>query len=96
VDDLADACVFLMQTYDSGEIINIGVGEDISIKDLAGMVAEAVDFEGAVSFDSAKPDGTPRKLLDVSRINSLGWHWRVDLRQGIRTTYDWYLKTADH
>ncbi len=92
VDDLADACVFLMQTYDSGEIINIGVGEDITIKDLAGMIAEAVDFEGAVSFDSAKPDGTPRKLLDVSRIRSLGWCPRIGLHDGIRRAYESYLK----
>ena len=92
VDDLADACVFLMRHYDSGEIINIGTGEDQTIRELAETVAELVGYADGVSFDSSKPDGMPRKLLDVSRVTSLGWHWRVDLRQGIRTTYDWYLK----
>ncbi len=93
VDDLADACVFLMRHYDSGEIINEGTGEDLTIRELAETVAELVGYQDGVSFDSSKPDGTPQKLLDVSRITSLGWRWRVDLRQGIRTTYDWYMKT---
>jgi GDP-L-fucose synthase len=96
VDDLADACVFLMRRYDFGEIINIGVGKDLTIRELARLVAEAVGFEGSISFDSSKPDGTPQKLLDVSRMTSLGWHCQVDLRRGIRMTYDWYLKTVAH
>ena len=96
VDDLADACVHLMREYESKEIINVGTGEDLTIRELAETVAEVVGYEDGISFDSSKPDGTPQKLLDVSRITSLGWHWRVDLRRGIRMTYDWYLKTADH
>ncbi len=92
VDDLADACVFLMQHYDSEEIINIGVGEDLTIRELAQLVAEAVGFEGSISIDPAKPDGTPRKLLDVSRIRSLGWGPRIGLRQGIHMTYECYLE----
>ena len=95
VDDLANACVFLMRHYDSGEIINIGTGEDLTIRELAETVAEVVGYQDGVSFDSSKPDGTPQKLLDVSRMTSLGWRWRVDLKRGIRTTYDWYLETVD-
>jgi GDP-L-fucose synthase len=94
VDDLADACVFLMRRYDSGEIINIGVGKDLTIGELARLVAETVGFEGSISFDSSKPDGTPQKLLDVSKMSSLGWRCQVDLRRGIRMTYDWYRKTV--
>ncbi len=90
VDDLADACVFLMQNYDTGGVINIGVGEDLTIKELAAIVAEAVDFEGSIAFDSAKPDGTPRKLLDVSRIQSLGWTPRTSLPEGIGRAYEGY------
>ncbi len=93
-DDLADACVFLMRHYDSGEIINIGVGEDLTIRELAELVAEAVGFEGSISIDSARPDGTPRKLLDVSRIQSLGWRPRIGLPDGIRRTYESYLENS--
>ncbi len=96
VDDLADACVHLMREYESKEIINVGTGEDLTIRELAEAVAEVVGYEDGISFDFSKPDGTPQKLLDVSRIKSLGWHWRVDLRRGIRMTYDWYLKTLAH
>ena len=94
VDDLAGACLFLMQNYDSEEIVNVGVGEDLSIKELAGIVSEVVGFEGGVAFDSSKPDGTPRKLLDVSVINSLGWRPAIGLREGIRQTYEWYVQRA--
>lgn len=91
VDDLADALCFLMQHYDAAEIINIGVGDDISIADLAALVGRIVGFAGDIAFDSSKPDGTPRKLLDVTRLNDLGWRARIDLQQGIRDTYRWYL-----
>ncbi len=92
VDDLADACVFLMQNYDESEIINIGVGKDISIRELAELIKEIVGFRGEIRYDISKPDGTPRKLLDVSRIESLGWRSRISLREGIEKTYQWYVK----
>lgn len=95
VDDLADACVFLMQHYDDEEIINVGVGEDISIRDLAELIARIVGFEGEIVWDSSKPDGTPRKLLDVSRLFSLGWRPRISLEEGIRQTYQWFVEHHD-
>ncbi len=91
VDDLADACLFLMENYDESEIVNIGVGEDLSIKALAMLIKEVVGYSGELTFDTSKPDGTPRKLLDVSRLNSLGWKARISLREGLRQTYQWYL-----
>ena len=93
VDDLAEACVFLMQNCDyhnMGEFVNIGAGEDLKIKDLALLVRDAVGFQGQVVWDETKPDGTPKKLLDISRIRSLGWRPRIDFREGIRNMYDWY------
>jgi GDP-L-fucose synthase len=90
VDDLADAAVFLMRDYDSPEIINVGVGKDISIAELAALVREAVGFEGEVVYDSSKPDGTPRKWLDTSRLTKLGWQPKIGLREGISTTLAWY------
>ena len=84
VEDLADACVFLLENYDSSEHINVGSGEDLSIKDLAAIVAEEVGFAGETLWDESKPDGTPRKLLDVSKINDLGWRATTGLREGIR------------
>jgi GDP-L-fucose synthase len=90
VDDLADACVYLMERYDGADIVNVGVGEDIAIRDLANLVREIVGFRGAVKFDTSKPDGTPRKLLDVARLRALGWQSKNDLRRGIRETYAWY------
>lgn len=84
VDDLAEACIFLMQHYNDPEIVNVGTGEDISIKDLAILIKEMVAFEGDLHFDTTKPDGTPRKLLDVSKINALGWKYNISLREGIR------------
>lgn len=84
VEDLADACVFLLENYDSSEHINVGSGEDLSIKDLAAIVAEEVGFTGETLWDESKPDGTPRKLLDVSKINDLGWRATTGLREGIR------------
>jgi GDP-L-fucose synthase len=92
VDDLADAVVFLMNHYNDGEIINIGTGKDISIIELATMIKEEVGFNGTIEFDSTKPDGTPRKLLDVSKINGLGWSASTPLREGVRKTIQWYLE----
>ena len=90
VDDLADACVFLMQQYESDEPINVGVGADLTIAELARTVAAAVGFEGRLVFDPSKPDGTPRKLLDTSKINALGWAARIPLEVGIARTCDWF------
>ncbi|MFA4828086.1 MAG: GDP-L-fucose synthase [Thermodesulfovibrionales bacterium] len=90
VDDLADACLFLMENYDKKEIINIGTGEDVTVKELAETVKEVVGYGGEIRFDKTRPDGTPRKLLDVSRINSLGWKAKMSLRAGIEKTYEWY------
>ncbi len=92
VDDTADACVYLMKTYDGDEIVNIGTGEDISIKELAEMIKEIVGFEGKIINDTTKPDGTPRKLLDISKLHSLGWKHKIPLESGIKMTYDWFLK----
>jgi GDP-L-fucose synthase len=91
VDDLADACVFIMNHCDGNEMINIGVGKDISIKELSEMIGEIVGFEGHIHYDSTKPDGTPQKLLDVSRLHGLGWRSKTSLREGIKKTYQWYI-----
>jgi GDP-L-fucose synthase len=90
VDDLARAALFLLEHYDDPAPINVGVGEDLSIRELAELVASVVGYEGELQFDTSKPDGTPRKLLDVSRIHSLGWRARIDLRDGLTRTYAWY------
>jgi GDP-L-fucose synthase len=87
VDDLAEACVFLMTQYDGTEWLNIGTGEDISIKELALLIKSIVGFEGELIFDSSKPDGTPRKLMDVSRLHKLGWKHKIDLKEGIERVY---------
>jgi GDP-L-fucose synthase len=92
VDDLADACVFLMQHYSEPEHINVGSGEDLSIRELAEIVGEIVHPGAVLRFDTSKPDGMPRKLLDVSKIRGLGWRQRIDLRQGIDSTYRWFLE----
>jgi len=91
VDDLADACVFLMKRYDRSDIINIGVGKDLTIRALAETIAKVVGFDGDLRFDATKPDGTLLKLLDVSRLDALGWRARTSLVEGIRRTYEWYL-----
>jgi GDP-L-fucose synthase len=91
VDDLADACLFLMAHYDSAEIINVGAGKDIPIAELAALVGSVVGYTGELVFDTTKPDGTPRKLLDVSRMTALGWSPRISLRDGLATTYRWFL-----
>jgi GDP-L-fucose synthase len=92
VDDLADACVFLMDRYSSDEHINVGWGQDISIAELAQLIAEVVGFEGQLTFDTSKPDGTPRKLLDTSKINDLGWSASTPLRDGLQSTYTSFLR----
>jgi GDP-L-fucose synthase len=94
VDDLAQACLLLLQKYDSSETINIGWGDDLPIKDLAETVANVIGFEGEIEWDTSKPDGMPRKLLDTSRINALGWYPSIKLRDGVASTYDWYLENA--
>ncbi len=94
VDDLADACVFLMQAYESVEPVNIGLGEDLTIAELAAVIAEDVGFEGEIRYDSTKPDGSPQKLLDISHLTQLGWQARIPLREGIRSTYEWYKTHA--
>lgn len=94
VDELADACYFLMQNYNEPDIVNIGTGKDITIKELADLVRAIVGFDGEIIWDTTKPDGTPRKLLDVSKLNSLGWKSSLSLKEGIENTYKWYLSTV--
>ena len=91
VDDLAQACLVLLQHYDTHETINVGLGDDMPIRELAETVASVVGFEGTIEWDSSKPDGMPRKLLDTSRINELGWQPQITLRDGVASTYEWYL-----
>lgn len=90
VDDLGNACVFLMETYDDPSIINIGTGEDVTIKELSELIASTVEYKGKITWDTTKPDGTPRKLLDVSKIHKLGWHHKTALPEGLADTYKWY------
>jgi GDP-L-fucose synthase len=94
VDDLADAALFLMLHYDGEEIINVGTGEDVTIRELANLIGSITGFHGRLAFDESKPDGTPRKLLDVSRLNALGWKARIPLVEGILSTYSWYLSNG--
>ena len=94
VDDLADACFFLLENYDSPEIVNIGCGEDVSIKELAETVCEVLGFQGSLVFDTSKPDGTPRKLMNVGKLLALGWKPRIGLKEGIRDAYEWFLKNG--
>jgi GDP-L-fucose synthase len=94
VDDLADACLFLLNNYDSPEIVNIGCGEDFTIRELVETVCETLGFDGDLVFDTSKPDGTPRKLLNIEKIRSLGWTPRIPLREGILDAYTWFLKSA--
>ncbi|QLC50637.1 GDP-L-fucose synthase [Methanolobus zinderi] len=94
VDDMADACIYLMENYDysdTAEFVNIGTGKDLSIKELAKMIKDIVGYKGEIVYDRTKPDGTPRKLLDVSRLHGLGWRGKITLREGIEQTYKWYL-----
>jgi GDP-L-fucose synthase len=94
VDDVADALVFLMERYDEEPFLNVGWGEDLTIAELARTVADVVGFGGALTFDPSKPDGTPRKLLDTSRLRALGWSPRIPLREGIKRTYTWFLENV--
>jgi GDP-L-fucose synthase len=96
VDDLADACVFLMGNYSAPEPINVGWGKDISVGELAAIVSRTVGFTGGLRFDPSKPDGTPRKLLDVTRMTARGWTAAISLEAGIRSTYDWYRSNLAH
>ena len=93
VDDLADACLFLMQHYQEGEIINIGVGQDLQILELARLVGEVIGYQGRIALDSSYPDGTPQKLLDVSRLTALGWQARTPLQEGLKKTYAWFCSS---
>ena len=94
VNDLADACVFLLKHFSGEEILNVGVGSDVSIRELAGLIAEVVGFRGEFTYLTDKPDGMPRRLLDVGRLRALGWSARTQLRDGLRSSYDWYLANA--
>ena len=95
-NDLADACLFLLERYDSPEIINVGCGEDVTIRELAEMVCGSVGFRGSLVFDATKPDGTPRKLLDVSLLFGMGWRPKIALRDGIRDAYQWFVNSETH
>jgi len=94
VDDLANACVFLMNRYDDQEIVNIGTGEDLTIKELAETIKKIIGYNGELNWDSSKPDGTPKKLLDVSKLEQLGWKYKTDLQSGLEKTFDWYIKNS--
>ena len=94
VDDMADACVYLMENYDAsdiGEFVNIGVGEDLTIRELAELIGKIVGYGGEIVYDTTKPDGTPQKLLDVSKLHGLGWEAKISLRDGIKQAYEWYV-----
>ena len=92
MDDLARACLYVMEHYEGEAFLNVGVGEDVSIRELAAMVQEVVGFNGRIDWDASKPDGTPRKLLDVSKLHALGWQASIPLRAGVAATYQWYLR----
>ena len=95
VDDLADACLFLMHHFDQESHINVGTGEDLTIRELAALVGEVVHPDARLVFDTTKPDGTPQKLLDVSRLHDLGWKHKIELRRGVESTYEWFLENLD-
>lgn len=96
VDDMADACVFLLENYDGEQHVNIGTGKEVTIKELAEMVKKTVGFEGEIIWNDGMPDGTPRKLTDVTKLHSLGWRHKVELEEGIRMAYDWFRENVDH
>ena len=96
VDDMASACLHLLENYDGPEQVNVGTGQDVTIKELAATVAEAVGYSGAIDWDTSKPDGTPRKLLDVSKLTASGWTASIDLDSGIRSTVEWYRSNSEH
>jgi GDP-L-fucose synthase len=95
VDDMSDACVYLMETYEGNNFVNVGTGKDLTINELAEMIKEIVGFSGELVYNTSKPDGTPKKLLDVSRLESLGWKYKIELYDGIRETYHWFLKSVE-
>ena len=95
-DDMADACIFLMRNYSGEDFVNIGVGDDITITDFARLVADVVGFDGKFVYDTSKPDGTPRKLVDVTRLNALGWKSGISLREGVERTYAWFVENEDN
>ena len=94
MEDLADGLMMLLEKYDGREIVNVGVGEDSTIRELAEKVRKRVGFDGKIRWDESKPDGTPRKLLDVTKIRGMGWKPKVTIEDGITATYDWFLKNA--
>lgn len=96
VDDMADACVFLLENYNGEQHVNIGTGKEITIKELAEMVKKTVGFEGEIIWNDSMPDGTPRKLTDVTKLHSLGWRHKVELEEGVRMAYDWFKENVDH
>jgi GDP-L-fucose synthase len=91
-EDMADACIYLMENYEGNDFFNIGTGKEITIKGLAELIKEVVGYEGEIVWDSSKPDGTPRKLLDVSRLESQGWKYKMELKDGVKEAYEWYLE----
>ena len=93
-DDLADACVFLMKNYSSGDIINVGTGEDVTIKELTEKISKIVGFKGKIVWDTTKPDGAPRRLLDVEKLHTLGWKHHIELEKGLEETYEWFKKNV--
>lgn len=95
VDDLADACVYLMDHYSGNDFFNVGYGEEVTILELANMIKKVTGYEGKIVMDSSKPDGTPRKLTDISRLKSLGWQPKITLEEGLKQTYEWYLANQD-
>jgi GDP-L-fucose synthase len=95
-DDMGRACIFLLENYDEDVAINVGVGEDISIRQLAELIQSVVGFEGSIEWDTSKPDGTPRRLLDINRMKAFGWQPRINLEAGISTTYDWFVHNTNH
>lgn len=94
VDDMADACVFLLENYSGEQHVNIGTGKEITIKDLAGIVKQAVGYTGQIVWDQTMPDGTPRKLTDVSKLHGLGWTHKVELTEGVQRAYDWFKENV--
>ena len=96
VDDMADACVFVMEHPQPPDLLNVGVGADVSIRELAETIRDVVGYEGRLAFDASKPDGMPRKLLDVSALTGLGWRARIGLQEGVEATYAWYRRAGDH
>ncbi len=96
VEDMADACVFLLENYSGEQHVNIGTGKEVTIKELAETVQRTVGFTGEIIWNTDMPDGTPRKLTNVSKLNNLGWHYKVDLDEGVKLAYDWFIKNVDH